>query len=101
MSAAVAEQENLPIGKEPKVNKSKEELQQWPDFIQDRIQLFDKLMAKHKEELATKTSEPIKITLGDGKIMEGESWKTTPLQIAEKISRGLADQAVIAKVNNE
>jgi threonyl-tRNA synthetase len=83
------------------VNKSKEELQQWPDFIQDRIQLFDKLMAKHKEELASKTSQPIKITLGDGKIMEGESWKTTPLQIAEKISRGLADQAVIAKVNDE
>ena len=58
-------------------------------------------MAKHKEELSLKKSEPIKITLADGKILDGHSWKTTPIQIAEGISRGLADQAVIAKVNNE
>uniref|UniRef100_A0A914PWB3 Uncharacterized protein n=1 Tax=Panagrolaimus davidi TaxID=227884 RepID=A0A914PWB3_9BILA len=63
------------------VSKSKEELQQWPDFIQDRIQLFDKLMAKHKEELASKTIQPITISLGNGKDIKGQSWKTTPLQI--------------------
>jgi hypothetical protein len=33
--------------------------------------------------------------------MEGVSWRTTPLAIAEKISRGLADTATIAKVNGE
>ncbi|KAH7719882.1 putative threonine--tRNA ligase 2cytoplasmic [Aphelenchoides avenae] len=45
--------------------------------------------------------QPIKVTLADGKVMEGTSWETTPLHIAEKISKGLADTAVIAKVNGE
>ena len=42
-------------------------------------------MAKYKSELAAKETKPIKVTLPDGKVMEGESWRTTPLQIAEKI----------------
>ncbi|KAK0404744.1 hypothetical protein QR680_017606 [Steinernema hermaphroditum] len=85
----------------PKVTTCKSELAPWPEFIQERIDLFDKLMAKHREELANKIAEPIKITLPDGKEFDGESWRTTPIQIAEKISRGLADTAVIAKVNDE
>lgn len=63
--------------------------------------MWDRLMAQHKEELSKKGNEPIKITLPDGKVFEGLSWKTTPLEIAEKISKGLAENAVIAKVNNE
>ncbi|TKR81272.1 hypothetical protein L596_015173 [Steinernema carpocapsae] len=84
-----------------KISKSKTEMNPWPKFIQERIDLFDKLMAKHKEELANKKTEPIKITLPDGKEFDGESWLTTPIDIAMKISRGLADTAVIAKVNDE
>ena len=42
-------------------------------------------MEKHKAELATKVPKKIKVTLPDGKVMEGESWRTTPLQIAEQI----------------
>lgn len=76
--------------------------------------MFDKLMAKYKEEIANKvslvfifvvivnlllqTTEPIKITLPDGKQFDGESWRTTPIEIAEKISKGLAENTVIAKV---
>jgi len=45
--------------------------------------------------------ESITITLPDGKTFEGESWRTTPVEIATRISRGLADTAVIAKVNDE
>lgn len=37
----------------------------------------------------------------DGKIVDGKSWETTPLQIALEISKGLADNAVISKVNDE
>lgn len=76
-------------------------------------------MAKYKEEIANKvslvsvlvivviveivnlslqTTEPIKITLPDGKQFDGESWRTTPIEIAEKISKGLAENTVIAKV---
>uniref|UniRef100_A0A8C6PKW1 threonine--tRNA ligase n=1 Tax=Nothobranchius furzeri TaxID=105023 RepID=A0A8C6PKW1_NOTFU len=52
------------------------------------------------EEKAAKDSKPIKVTLPDGKVVEAESWKTTPYQVASGISQGLADNTVIAKVNN-
>uniref|UniRef100_A0A669EMB1 threonine--tRNA ligase n=1 Tax=Oreochromis niloticus TaxID=8128 RepID=A0A669EMB1_ORENI len=60
----------------------------------------DALMA----ERAAKDSKPIKVTLPDGKVVEAESWKTTPYKVAcicHFISvQGLADNTVIAKVNN-
>lgn len=42
-------------------------------------------MEKHKAELATKVPQPISITLPDGKVISGESWRTTPLNVAEQI----------------
>ena len=63
--------------------------------------MWDRLMAQHKEEISKKGNKPIKITLTDGKVIEGLSWKTTPYEVAEKISKGLAENAVIAKVNDE
>uniref|UniRef100_A0A0R3RYR9 threonine--tRNA ligase n=1 Tax=Elaeophora elaphi TaxID=1147741 RepID=A0A0R3RYR9_9BILA len=84
-----------------KTTKAPVELSSWPEFIEERIALFDKLMAKYLDEVAAKKSEKIKITLLNGKELEGESWHTTPLMIAEQISRGLADSAVVAKVNGE
>ncbi|MBN3303609.1 SYTC protein, partial [Amia calva] len=52
-------------------------------------------------ERAAKESKPIKVTLPDGKVVEAESWRTTPYQIASGISQGLADSTVISKVNGE
>ncbi|CAH0388747.1 unnamed protein product [Bemisia tabaci] len=46
-----------------------------------------------------KTKNPIKVTLPDGKQIEAEAWKTTPYDIALGISKGLADNTVIAKVD--
>ncbi|MCP9265132.1 Threonine--tRNA ligase, cytoplasmic [Dirofilaria immitis] len=66
-----------------KTTRAPIELSSWPDFIEDRIALFDKLMIRYNEEVAAK------------------SWRTTPLMIAEQISRGVADSAVVAKVNGE
>ncbi|KAJ7311264.1 hypothetical protein JRQ81_006878 [Phrynocephalus forsythii] len=77
---------------------------QEPGFIQDRLKLYEALKQEHDTLLASQASAqsgPIKISLADGKKVEGESWKTTPYQIALGISRGLADHAVIAKVNGE
>jgi len=39
--------------------------------------------------------------LPDGKIVTGESWRTTPLEIAKSISQSLADQAIISKVDGD
>lgn len=43
----------------------------------------------------------MKITLPDGNVKEGETWITTPLDVAKKISHGLASEALIARVNGK
>ncbi|XP_035905621.1 threonine--tRNA ligase 1, cytoplasmic isoform X1 [Anopheles stephensi] len=72
-----------------------------PEFIDHRIKIYDELMAQYKEELEKKEKTPIKVTLPDGKQVEGLSWQTTPYDVARGISQGLADNTVIARVNNE
>ncbi|KAL7836576.1 hypothetical protein AOLI_G00278600 [Acnodon oligacanthus] len=82
---------------------SRTELSPPPQYIEERLVLYNKLKAEHDALMAgraEKDSKPIKITLPDGKVVDGESWKTTPYQIACGISQGLADNTVIAKVNN-
>ena len=56
-----------------------------PEFVDTRLVVWEELMAKYKADLAAKESNAIKVTLPDGKVMEGESWRTTPYNIAEKI----------------
>ena len=46
-------------------------------------------------------SKAITITLPDGNTVAGESWKTTPYDVASGISSGLANTTVVAKVNGE
>uniref|UniRef100_A0AAY4DX41 threonine--tRNA ligase n=1 Tax=Denticeps clupeoides TaxID=299321 RepID=A0AAY4DX41_9TELE len=73
-----------------------------PEYIDERLVLYNRLKAEHDALLARKAegdSRPIKITLPDGKVVDGESWKTTPYQVACGISQGLADSTVVAKVN--
>lgn len=76
-------------------------MEPWPEFIQDRINLFDKLMMRYQEEVAKKERTPIVVTLPDGKRIDARAWETTPLQIALGISKGLADKTIVAKVNGE
>ncbi|XP_076010294.1 threonine--tRNA ligase 1, cytoplasmic isoform X1 [Genypterus blacodes] len=81
----------------------KAELSPPPAYIEDRLALYTKLKAEHEAlmaERAAKDSRAIKVTLPDGKVVDAESWKTTPYQVACGISQGLADNTVIAKVNN-
>ncbi|KAL1110247.1 hypothetical protein AAG570_008324 [Ranatra chinensis] len=47
----------------------------------------------------SKSNDPIVITLPDGNEIVGKSWMTTPYEVAKKISSGLADSVVVAKVN--
>ncbi|POI32761.1 hypothetical protein CIB84_003487 [Bambusicola thoracicus] len=86
------------------ISGHKSELQCEPSFIEDRLKLYETLKKEHDALLAYRAAnetKPIKITLTDGKIADGESWKTTPYQLAVGISQGLASNAVIAKVNGE
>ncbi|KAF4524461.1 hypothetical protein B566_EDAN011884 [Ephemera danica] len=73
----------------------------WPPFIDDRLVMWNQLKASYEADLAAKTPEPIEVTLPDGKVVQGQSWRTSPYEVAKGISQGLADNAVIAKVNGE
>jgi len=59
--------------------------------------MYDAIKARKQAELAAKEHVPIKVTLRDGKVIEGKAWETTPLSIAESISKSLANNTVIAK----
>lgn len=72
-----------------------------PEFIDHRIKIYDELKAQYLEELAKKPKNPIKVTLPDGKEVDATSWESTPYDVAKGISQGLADNTVIARVNNE
>ena len=52
---------------------------------QDRLTLWKKFQTQYEESLAAKTPEPIKITLPDGKEVDGQSWRTTPFEVAKGI----------------
>lgn len=64
------------------------QLQCVPSFIEDRLKLYEALKKEHDALLAYRAanqSKSIKITLLDGETVEGESWRTTPYQLAEGI----------------
>merc|ERR1712051_723776 len=77
------------------------ELKPPPSFIADRLAMWDRLKAEQDARLAEQVPQPIIVTLPDGKKVEGQSWRTTPYDVAAGISKGLADNCVVAKVNGE
>ncbi|KAF6079608.1 hypothetical protein HJG60_018554 [Phyllostomus discolor] len=77
-----------------------------PNFIKERLKLFEVLKKDHQLLFATHekkedTSNGITVRVADGRTVEGEVWKTTPYQVAAGISQELAESTVIAKVNGE
>ncbi|KAJ2553191.1 threonyl-tRNA synthetase [Coemansia sp. RSA 1933] len=97
---------NLPLLLEAKPKKAKgsagpsaASLSEPPEYIDHRNRIFDELYKKQQEENAQKAREAIVITLPDGSGREGISWETTPMDIANGISKSLAKRLVIAKVN--
>ena len=59
------------------------------------------MKAEYEADLASKQPVEITVTLPDGKKVSGQSWRTTPYNVAQGISQGLADNTVIAKVNGQ
>uniref|UniRef100_A0A7N8YQX1 threonine--tRNA ligase n=1 Tax=Mastacembelus armatus TaxID=205130 RepID=A0A7N8YQX1_9TELE len=79
------------------------ELKPWPGYIADRLSLYEELKRESDALLAKKAadSKPISVELPDGQKVSGKAWVTTPYQLACDISQGLADNAVISRVNGE
>ncbi|KAF9912563.1 threonyl-tRNA synthetase [Linnemannia zychae] len=70
-----------------------------PDYVAHRIAMFDELKKKADEANAAKPRLPISIMLPDGSMRSGIAHETSPLSIAQSISKSLAEKVVIAKVD--
>ncbi|KAI9105759.1 hypothetical protein DFS34DRAFT_27701 [Phlyctochytrium arcticum] len=77
------------------------ELEPKPEYLQYRMDMFDKLKKEYDDDVAQKPREPITVTLPDGKQLLGTSWETSPLDIAKGISKSLSEKVVIAKVDGQ
>ncbi|GAB1610218.1 threonine--tRNA ligase, cytoplasmic-like isoform X1 [Argonauta hians] len=82
-------------------NNASSEVKPPPEYIKTRLDLWNKWKKSYEDWLADQPSVDITITLPDGKEVAGQSWRTTPYDIAKGISQGLADNTVISKVNGE
>ena len=64
----------------------------------NRSEIFERLWATKQAAVNAMPDTPIKITLPNGDVKAGVAFKTTALDIATAISKGLADAVIIAKV---
>lgn len=69
-----------------------------PEFVQYRLQKWEELKQRRIDELGDRIGKPITITLPSGDKKEGKAYETTPHNIAEQISAGLAQSVIVAKV---
>ena len=56
-----------------------------PEFLASRQVLWDKLKKEYDDWVAEQERVPIKVTLPDGKVVEGKAWETTPYDVAKGI----------------
>ncbi|KAK3305533.1 uncharacterized protein B0T15DRAFT_200836 [Chaetomium strumarium] len=77
------------------------EMQPPPSFIQERLELFDRLYKEQQEELAKKPHDDILITMPDGTVKPGKAYETTPAEIAKGISNSLYKRTVVARIDGE
>lgn len=72
-------------------------------YYQKRIELFEKYHQREEAaiEAAKAANVPMKVTLPDGATKDGIKGVTTPLDIANSISKSLAKKVVVAKVDGE
>lgn len=74
------------------------QLTEKPQFLTERDNIFQRFWAENEALIATLPDQEITITLPDGTVKTGVAFKTTPYDIALSISKGLADNVIIAKV---
>eukprot|EP00898_Chlorokybus_atmophyticus_P006838 jgi/Chlat1/7155/Chrsp57S06829 len=65
-----------------------------------RIKMFEALQIEQAAQREAKGGALIKITMPDGSVREGKAWLTSPMDIAREISQGLANNALIARVDD-
>ena len=66
----------------PQPGKAAKVLDPPPEFLAERLALWDRLKAEQDATLAAKVPEDITVTLPDGKEVPGQSWRTTPYEVS-------------------
>lgn len=69
-----------------------------PAFLKDRVQYFDSLLQLQNENYSKLPAQKIKISLPDGAVKEGDSFKTSPFDVAKMISKQFAEKVIVSKV---
>ena len=69
-----------------------------PAFLAERAAKWAVLWARQEADFAARPREAIAITMPDGKVKEGTSWETTPMDIAKGISSQMAKKQIVAEV---
>lgn len=73
--------------------------QQNAPFIERRAKVFDRLLEVQKKKMAEIEKKPIKITLKDGKVVDGIALESTPYSIAKSnLKKSLLGDFLVAKV---
>ncbi|KAK9814754.1 hypothetical protein WJX72_010977 [[Myrmecia] bisecta] len=72
-------------------------------FFEKRVQLFEQYKKREdaKVEAAKQANVPLKVTLPDTSVKTGVKGVSTPMDIANSISKSLAKKVLVAKVNGE
>jgi len=85
-----------------------EEGKSWDDIVEEkkryyahRVEMFEAIKARHDAALqaAKDANVSLSVTMPDGSIKEAVKGVTTPLDIANSISKGLAKKSIVAKVD--
>ena len=69
-----------------------------PAWMQTRLDVLERIAARNAAEMAKLDKPPITVTLPNGKTIDGTAWTTTPFDVAASISKGLANEVMIASV---
>ncbi|KAG8381368.1 hypothetical protein BUALT_Bualt06G0115000 [Buddleja alternifolia] len=95
-AAAAAKAKSNPSSAPPAYTKDDAYLQ---SVIPKRIALFQSIQNEQNLHRLALSADLIQVTLPDGKVKEGRKWNTTPFDVAKEISKSLASNALISKVN--
>lgn len=72
-----------------------------PKYAEPRLKVWNTLKIKYHDDIASKLQTIIKVSLPNGKTVEGTSWKSTPYEMAKTVSEKYADRAIVARVNDQ
>ena len=70
-----------------------------PVFIEERMDMFDRLKSEYDDKVASLPRVPLKIVLKDGAIKQAVSWETTPMDIALGISKSLGAKLCLSLIH--